>query len=103
MCYEAWKLVADFGTAVGTIAVAYLAVYGDRVRSKLFAPKFEAGLVNPKGDLTIAGDGRKVRYFHLTIANATGRNVATNCRVILREVQRADQKGDSIQFRIFPC
>jgi hypothetical protein len=90
--YEVWRLVAEWLTAFGTIAVAVLAIWGDWIRNFFVAPKIEISLVDPQGDLTSHQDGRKVRYYHLRITKI-GKSVATNCRVVLRDVQRRDQKG----------
>lgn len=86
---------------MGTIAVAFLAAFGDWAKSKWFAPKLIVRLADPKGDPVTASDGSSLLYFHLAIVN-TGRSVATNCRIILRDVQRKDQHGQFHQVQNIP-
>jgi hypothetical protein len=91
--YEIPKLIADAGTAVGTLAVAVMAVWGDWVRSKFFSPKLEVRLVDSKGDFNhITPTMQKVRFFHLVISNKR-RTLATNCRVMLRDIQKKAPNG----------
>jgi hypothetical protein len=92
MPIEPWGLAAEWLTGLGTIAVAVLAIWGDRVRSWFISPKLHVELNEAKGDLTKTVNGTKARYYHLRVSN-TGNAAAANCRVILRDIQRKDQTG----------
>lgn len=39
LCLERWKPLADWLVAVGTLSLGFLAVFGDRLRDWLFAPR----------------------------------------------------------------
>jgi len=91
-CHLIDTLAAVF-TAIGTVAVAILAIWGDQVRDCLKGPRLELSLVTPRGDLTVRVDGRKVYYFHLRVKNRPGRNAATGVRVLLQGLSRRTPSG----------
>jgi len=86
-------------TAVGTLAVAVAAIWGDWLRSWLAAPHVEIELHNPRATLTRFTDGRRVIYYHLKATNTRRWAVARNCRVILTTIYL--REGDQ-EFRAAP-
>ena len=73
-------------TAIGTLAVAVTAIWGDWLRSRLVAPHVEIQVHNPPATLTRFSDGRRVIYYHLKAINKRSWAVARNCRVILTTI-----------------
>ena len=76
--------------AVGTIAVAILAVYGDKIKSYLYHPKLRLEIIScdelSKYDYDI---NKEIFYYHLRVRNV-GESNAQNCRVLLKEIHEHD-------------
>ncbi len=77
-------------TALGTLAVAIAAIWGDWFRSRWAAPRVEILPHNLRGTVTNFSQEpqRRVIYYHLRAANSRRWAAAKNCRIILREVHR---------------
>jgi hypothetical protein len=56
-------------TAVGTLAVAVVAIWGDWLRDRLAGPKLAVALRDVRGDLNIRNDGIREIYHHLVVSN----------------------------------
>lgn len=75
--------------ALGTIAVAILAIWGDRIRYTLgLRPKLELKLIDPESELiniSVSADGATTpaRYYHLKVTNKNRWSNATNVRVVI--------------------
>lgn len=89
--------IAVVFTAIGTVAVAILAIWGDRIRDRLFGPRLELSLVDLKGDLTVRANGSKVYYYHLRVKNGRGRNAARGARVLLHGLTRRTPSGHFVR------
>ena len=101
-CHPIETLAAVF-TAIGTVAVAILAIWGDQVKDYLKGPRLELSLVTPKGDLTVRANGHKVYYFHVRVENRPGRNAATGVRVLLRGISRRTPSGQFLkESQVYP-
>lgn len=88
-------------TAVGTIAVAIAAIWGEWIKTKLLGPKLKLVFEDQNGDIRTefipggaGGSTRKAIYFLLHVRNDRLMSVATNCKVLLREVHRKLPNGD---------
>lgn len=88
------KIAIDIATALGTVAVAILAIWGERVRSWLSPPKLEIEAHNNfRGDPNVlttqtgqlAGRGM---YYHLKVVNKRPWLPIKNCRVLLMGISR---------------
>ena len=101
------KLIIDTAVAVGTLAVAVMAIWGEKVRSWLSPPKLIiqphtlrgaptrltiAGAVNP-------GGGQRAIYYHLKVLNVRPWLTVQNCRVLLTGIAR---RGPDGQFHSLP-
>jgi len=94
------KLVFDAGTAIGTVAVAILAIWGEQVRARFAPPKVTLRLHTFRGIpavLTIPGvnmpsGGKRARYYHLKAVNV-GWLTVQNCRVLLTGIRRREADG----------
>lgn len=75
--------------ALGTIAVAILAIWGDRIRYTLgLGPKLDLTLIDPESELinistSVDGATTPARYYHLKVTNKNRWSKATNVRVVI--------------------
>lgn len=104
MAESSWLYTTiDAATALGTVAVAVLAVWGERVRAWLAPPKLVLESHNFRGDPTIfTADGKpvaRVMYYHLKVVNRRPWLPVRNCRVLLRGMSR---RGPDNIFHPFP-
>lgn len=90
--YKIWTLIFYGLQAIGTIAVAILAIYGDRILRKLFKPKFnlEISAESPFVE-TIqsqnASDAEIKRHTRLSLkATNIGDTTAKNCQGIIETI-----------------
>ena len=84
--------------AIGTIAVAILAIWGDQVRHLLgLGPRLRLSLDDPQGEsISISeGEGRSTpsRYYHLRVHNSHRWTQATNVRVVIIGLARPAADG----------
>ena len=94
MCQIDWTLVIGGLTAIGTIAIACLAIWGNWVKFRLTPPKLRIEPHNLRGTLTRFTNGPRVIYYHLKATNSRPWSVARNCRVILRAIYRRLPNGE---------
>ena len=84
-------------SAIGSILVAILAIWGDYFRSLLAGPKLTIDIYNPKGDFNIAGvniigEGKYRYYYHLKIKNVRQWSPAKRVRILCTSIAR--KQGD---------
>jgi hypothetical protein len=89
-------VIAPIVAALGTITVAVLAIWGDPIRDHFLGPRLSLSLVDPKGDLTLRNDGKKVYYYHVKVRNRRGRNVAKEVRVVLQGLSKRTASGEFV-------
>ncbi|MGE3473842.1 MAG: hypothetical protein AB7O28_26110 [Vicinamibacterales bacterium] len=80
-------------TAVGTVAVAILAIWGDKLRAWLAGPKLALSLRDARGDLTTRADGRKTIYYHVAVSNDRSWSPAKAVRVLVVGVAKRRPDG----------
>jgi hypothetical protein len=85
--------MAQIFVAVGTIAVAVLAIWGEWVRHKLACPKLRLALLDPDGMVTHRLDGKKGRYYKLRVWNDRKWSPARNVRVNLKSIFKPSADG----------
>lgn len=98
-CADLYSIILNTFIAIGTVAVAVLAIWGDWIRSKLVPPKLSVQAHNIRGTVTKFTNGPRVIYYHLRVVNSRPWSVARNCRVILRGLYR---RFPDQQFRPIP-
>ena len=86
------ELIIQALGALGTIAVAVLAIWGDWFRDRLAAPKLEIRLRDTKGNLTML-NGRKAIYYHLIVENRRKWALAKGVQVMLDGIWRRAADG----------
>lgn len=107
MCeYFDWKLIEIIIaalTAIGTLAVAVLAIWGDWFRAKFAPGKLTIEIHNHAGDLTHLtlpnGGLMHTYFFHLKIVNKRHWISPKNCRVLL---QAMSKRGPDNEFHPIP-
>jgi hypothetical protein len=92
-------LVIQALIAIGTLAVAVIAIWGDWLRSKLLPLKLSIVPHNLRGIVTTFTDGPQVIYYYLKVANQSHWRAAENCRVMLCSIARRAPNGE---FRDIP-
>lgn len=103
---ERINIVINSLVALGTIAVAILAIWGDWVRSRVAGPKLSIaphnlrGVVIPISNGPISNGPLSV-FYHLKVVNKRDWVNATNCRVLLKKIWRKAPNG-SFQEAILP-
>jgi hypothetical protein len=80
-------------TAIGTLAVAVVAIWGDWIRARLAGPQITLALRDARGDLTTRNDGRKEIYFHISVKNHRLWSPAEAVRVLVVGVAKRRPDG----------
>jgi hypothetical protein len=83
---------ASVFTAIGTIAVAIAAIWGDWIRSKFCGPKLELRLVD-RWDLNTTNYGKRQIYCHLEVSNQRQWSPARSVRVVLDALAKKRPDG----------
>ncbi|MGA8871804.1 MAG: hypothetical protein WB460_11740 [Candidatus Acidiferrales bacterium] len=91
--------VIEAVTALGTLLLAALAIWGDRIKDWLFGPRLELFLVDPRGDRTRRNSGRDVIYYHLRVKNRR-LAVAKSVQVLVQGMSRRTPGGTFVPDRI---
>src|SRR6266852_6403058 len=89
--------LASVFTAIGTVAVAILAIWGDQVKDYFLGPRLTLSLVSESGDLTKRVNGAKVYYYHLRVANGKRRLPARGVRVVVQGISKRAPSGAFVQ------
>jgi hypothetical protein len=93
MCWKIIEIIAAVFTAIGTVSVAVLAIWGDFFRYKFARPKLELWLNNPRGDLTSRANKTLAYFFHLKVRNRRQWSPARSVRVQLKRIARGRPDG----------
>jgi hypothetical protein len=86
--------------AVGTLAVAILAIFGQRVRSWIIRPRIRLSVGEgapfvekfEEEDASVAGGKRTIYHVRLEVANS-GREIARNCTILCNTLHRQRAGG----------
>lgn len=85
----------NLGTAIGTIAVAIAAIWGDRLRELLNPSRVRIEVHNIKGQKEVNPEQRcRIIYYHLKVINERRWKTLHNCRVLLTEIRRKHPDGE---------
>jgi hypothetical protein len=98
MCTDSnfwWNWVVNLTVAIGTLAVAFVALFGDWLRHKLSPPKLLLSLKNPLGESTPgtihndqgADQQTSGRYYHIKVSNLKRWSPATNVQVFITQIE----------------
>jgi hypothetical protein len=89
--------LASVFTAIGTVAVAILAIWGDQVKDYFLGPRLTLSLVSESGDLTKRANGTRVYYYHLRVTNGKRRLPARGVRVVVQGISKRAPSGAFVQ------
>jgi hypothetical protein len=90
---ETVEILAVAFTAIGTVAVAVLAIWGDKVRDWIAGPKLQLALRDAHGDLNTRGNGTRTIYYHLTVTNQRSWSPAKAVRILVVGVSKRRPDG----------
>ncbi|TAL72825.1 MAG: hypothetical protein EPN88_04660 [Bacteroidetes bacterium] len=99
-CIEKWNLAVNIIVALGTVGAVIVALFGDRIKNLIFRSKLSAEVVDPRGELTNWGDGRRVIYYHLKILNSKPSIMVNKCRVSLKEIYKRNNNSQFIKLQL---
>ncbi len=94
--YEQWIICCQFFTAFGTILVAFIAIYGDSIKSKYLGPKLKIFLRDPCGEINYLKDKTPQIYHHLVIVNLRRSSKAHNVRVVLTKLFKQNNRHELV-------
>lgn len=90
MCKIDWNLLIQLLTAIGTITVAIIAIWGDWIKIRLTPPKLKIVSLNTRGELTSFSNGTRVIFYHLKVVNSRPWSIAKNCKVLLKSISKGN-------------
>ena len=94
---EKCALVIDSVSAVLTLIVIIVAIWGERIRQLWTTPKLHISLDSSKGVLNVRNDRKKARYYILNVENKRRSAPAKNVRVLLANILKRTPDGASWQ------
>lgn len=97
-----WNWAVNLAVAVGTLAAAFVALFGDWIKARLFRPRLLVKLANKEGELTTAvllspnGETReeKARVYHLRVTNSARWPTATQVQVHIIRLEEPGPDGE---------
>jgi hypothetical protein len=99
-CAEVTKLVLDGAAAIGTVAVAVMAIWGERVRTWVAPPRLRLVLRSPRGvpaELVMPGVNTAApilsMYYHVKVVNDRPWLPVKDCRVLLTGYSKRGPDG----------
>jgi len=94
--YLGLHLAAQVFTAVGTLGVAVLAIWGETIRARFAGPKLRFGFDDYDGHLTRYEDGRQTIYYHVKLRNERPWSQARNARVVCTGISKRASDGSFV-------
>jgi hypothetical protein len=95
---EQWQIISNLLVAIGTLLIAILAIWGERIKYRCVGPKLSVTLVDPRGeqvDISSSPNSPKwARYYHLRVANKRRWAPANNVRVVITQILKPSQDGE---------
>jgi len=95
--YETAQLVIQALAAIGALAVALMALFGDWIRATFLGPKLSLSLVSNEGIL-VKSPGRHCRMYHMLVQNHRRWAVAKSVRVLVKQIGKTRVPGGPIVF-----
>src|ERR1700723_2193154 len=79
--------------SIGTVSVAGLAIWGDKIRRKYVGAKLRLRLLDPSGEAMTLANGAEARFYHVVMENLRPHAIATNACVVITEIVRPNADG----------
>ncbi|MCX5637748.1 MAG: hypothetical protein NTX52_08675, partial [Planctomycetota bacterium] len=101
-----WRVVASWITAIGTLILASVAIWGEQIRRFLFGPRLDVEVGQFCADavpVPITQDKRvltRACYFQIRVRN-NGKSAAKNVEVFVSQLQKQDSNGKFENVREF--
>jgi hypothetical protein len=92
-----FHLITQVFIAIGTVSVAILAIWGEKIRDCIAGPILDFELHNARGDLTTLQDGRKTIYYHVKIENKRQWAPARRVRILCTAISKKAPDGSFVQ------
>ena len=89
---DSLRIILEFLVAIGTIAIAILAIWGDWFRNKFAAPKLVLRLRDKRGNPTTM-NGRNALYYHLVAENKRKWSSAKGVQIMINGIWRKAADG----------
>lgn len=93
MQLEIINTIAKVFAAIGTVTVAILAIWGDKIRAIVAGPKLELSLHDPRGDFTVRANQRRAIYYHIRLTNKRTWSPARRVRVLVTGIEKKRPDG----------
>ena len=90
-------LITQAVIAIGTVAVAILAIWGEKFREWLAGPDLEFKLHNARGDLTNRQNGQRTLYYHVRIENKRRWAPARRVRILCTSISKRAPDGSFVK------
>lgn len=90
-------LITQVFIAIGTVAVAILAIWGEKIRDWMAGPRLEFKLHNARGDITTRQDGLRTIYYHVKIENKRQWSPARRVRILCTAISKKAPDGSFVQ------
>jgi hypothetical protein len=91
---DVWQVLGSLLTALGTILVAALAIWGDWFRERLAPVRVSLSLRSPAASFTLVGKERKKAVFwHIEVMNRRKWNPPKNIRLLITHIERKGPDG----------
>jgi hypothetical protein len=90
-------LITQVFIAIGTVAVAILAIWGEKIRDWMAGPRLEFKLHNARGDLTTRQNSQRTIYYHVKIENKCQWSPARRVRILCTAISKKAPDGSFIQ------
>jgi len=90
------EIVAQVFAAVGTVAVAILAIWGEKIRDWIAGPELQFTLHNPQGDLTKWQTSIRTIYYHIKVENKRRWALARRTRILCTGLAKKAADGSFV-------
>jgi hypothetical protein len=93
MNLDAINTFAYVFAAIGTVAVAILAIWGDKVRAVIAGPRLWLSLRDTQGSLTLRINQKRAIYYHIKVRNERRWSPARSVRILVTGVEKKRPDG----------
>ena len=85
--------IARVFAAIGTVSVAVLAIWGDKIRAAIAGPKLKLELRDTRGNLTFRANQKSTIYYHIKLTNKRRWSPAEHVRVLVTGIEKKRPDG----------
>jgi hypothetical protein len=85
--------IAQVFAAIGTVAVAILAIWGGKVQTAIAGPKLKLRLQGTRGDLATRANRKKSIYYYVELTNERQWSPAKGVRILIKGISKKRVDG----------